>query len=148
MSTSLVLASSAALLLLGACGQESPPEPAPNSTGTPSSGDTDHHGGARSLGTATIGETVLEVSFGGDVTPGAEGHVDIEQTAGAAPAAVRVWIGLEDGVGSRKSKADGSDGHFHGHVQAPTTIPEGAALWIEVEQADGTRGTTSLPLGP
>jgi hypothetical protein len=72
--------------------------------------------------------------------------VDIVQTAGPTPAAVRLWIGEKSGAGSLKTKASGHDNHFHGRAEVPSQIPAGAALWIEVESASGERTSASLPL--
>jgi len=80
------------------------------------------------------------------VKPDAEVHLDIDHEAGPAPAAVRLWIGVESGKGSLRAKADGGDGRFHGHVEAPAKIGADTALWIEVEDADGNRTAGSLPL--
>lgn len=107
--------------------------------------DGHDHGEERSLGSVVVGGTSLDVSISGDVEPGSEIHVDLEHTGGPAPAAIRLWIGDEAGTGALKSKADGHDDHFHGHAEAPSDISN-ALLWIEVEAADGTRSSASVPL--
>lgn len=168
--TRLVVASSLATglaLALPGCGESSSPDASSHSAddghdhgeegheghdhGPGEHDDHDHehdghdHGEERSLGTVDVGGSTLEVSISGDLEPGAEIHVDIEHTGGPAPAAIRLWIGDEAGTGALKSKADGHDDHFHGHAEAPTEL-DGASLWIEVEAADGTRTSSSLPL--
>ena len=107
--------------------------------------DDHDHGETRSLGTMDVEGTVLDVSMSGDLEPNAEIHVDLVHTGGPAPAAIRLWIGDEAGTGALKSKADGHDDHFHGQADAPGDIT-GAALWIEVEAANGTRTSASVPL--
>lgn len=104
------------------------------------------HDSARSLGSVTIGEVVFNVSISGETKPGAEVHIDIEQTAGPTPVAVRLWIGEASGVGSLRSRADGHDNHFHGHAEVPAPLGPAAALWIEVESAAGTQTSASVPL--
>jgi hypothetical protein len=113
--------------------------------------DADDHGGhdhgaESALGSVTIGGATLEVTISGAIEPNGEVHVDIVQTAGPTPAAVRLWIGEESGQGSLRTKADGHDNHFHGHTEVPSQTPDGAALWIEVESASGERTSASLPL--
>ncbi len=111
--------------------------------------DTEHeehdHGDSASLGPIEVGGATLEISMSGTVHPGEEVHLDIVQTAGSKPVALRFWIGEETGAGSLKSKADTHDSHFHGHVEAPSSL-EGASLWIEVEGPDGQRESASVPL--
>jgi hypothetical protein len=105
-----------------------------------------HGGVSRSLGSIEIAGATLEISASGDIAPNAELHVDVNQTAGPPLAAIRLWIGEESGVGSLKSKADANDGHFHGHVEAPLTLSMDSALWVEAEDADGKRSSSSVSL--
>ena len=111
----------------------------------PGEHDDHGHGEGRSLGSVAVGGTTLTVSMSGDLEPGAEVHVDLEHTGGPAPAAIRLWIGDEAGTRALKSKADGHDGHFEGHAEAPSDLT-GASLWIEVESASGERASGSLQL--
>ena len=112
--------------------------------------DHDHgehdHGDSHELGSITIAGATMDVSMSGELTPNEEVHIDIVHTGGPLPAAVRLWIGVASGDGSLKSKADGHDNHFHGHAEVPTQMPDGAALWIEVESASGAPESGSLPL--
>lgn len=144
-------------------------EPSPGSSNTPIQSandghgdDPDHGAGAHenaqpgdagdragdehALGTITIGGTTLEVTISGAIEPNGEVDADIVHTGGPAPAAVRLWIGEESGVGSLKTKADGHDDHFHGRAEVPPRVPAGAALWIEVESASGERASAPLSL--
>ena len=65
---------------------------------------------------------------------------------GEKPAAVRLWIGNESGDGALKTKADAHDDHYHAHVEAPTTLADDIAMWVEVEDANGERSKASIPL--
>ena len=108
--------------------------------------DDHDHGDAHELGSVTIDGAEFKVSISGEIEPNAETHIDLVQTGGPKPAAVRLWIGIESGSGSLKSKADGHDNHFHGHAEVPAQIPANAALWIEVESASGNRTARSVAL--
>lgn len=99
----------------------------------------DDHGAARSLGTVEVGGATLAVSRLGEIEAGQEAHFEIEHTGGPVPAAIRIWIGVESSEGSVKSLADGGDGHFHVHADAPAAITPEMRLWIEVENAAGER---------
>jgi hypothetical protein len=103
-----------------------------------------HEGEPRELGAVTVGGAELQVTLIGDVEPNREIHVDIIQTGGEKPAAVRLWVGDASGRGSLKSKADGHDNHFHGHAEVPATVDESTELWIEVETTAGERMAKSL----
>lgn len=98
--------------------------------------DDQGHGAGGAMGTATIGAWTVSVS--GEVKAGSEAHLDIELSGNAAePAAVRVWIGSQDGKGSMKQKADGGGSEFHAHTDVPNPIPEDARLWIEIDDGKG-----------
>jgi hypothetical protein len=99
------------------------------------------------FGAATIGAFQIQATRYGDIAAGAETGVDITVSGDAQPAAIRIWIGLADARGSLKARADAEGDHYHAHVETPDPLPEGAALWIEVESAEGERSTRSLPLG-
>jgi len=161
-----ILASSMALagLTLTACEQTEPSDDHTDATGDGhthgpgedhdhegESGDAGHEhdeGEPHDLGAATIGTLEVHATRYGDVAAGAETSVDISVTGegGAQPAAVRIWIGTEDARGSLKALADAEGDHYHAHVQAPDPLPQGAALWIEVESAAGERSAGSFPL--
>ncbi|MBX3392759.1 MAG: hypothetical protein KF787_08935 [Phycisphaeraceae bacterium] len=100
----------------------------------------DHgHGEGDALGTVTIGAWTVNVS--GEVKAGSEAHLDIKLSGSAArPAAVRVWIGTQDGRGAMKQKADGDGKEYHAHTDVPNPIPADAKLWIEID--DGKGGKT------
>lgn len=95
----------------------------------------DHgHEDSASLGKVTAGGYDVEASAGGEVKAGGELHVNVKVSGGASKVvAVRVWVGLEDGAGSTKSKADAEDGGHHGHAEIPDPMPAGSKLWVEIE---------------
>ncbi|MEM6259830.1 MAG: hypothetical protein AAGI37_16260 [Planctomycetota bacterium] len=109
-------------------------------------GDEHGHGTESELGEIEIAGSVLHVSVGGEPGPNVTLHIDIEVESGPTPAAIRAWIGNESATGSVKGKAFGSDGDYHADITCPAELTEDAALWIEIESADGTRTVGSLPL--
>jgi len=102
------------------------------------------HGERHELGTADCGAFKVTVAVLGEIEAGAEGVLDID-VEGGTPAAVRAWVGIESGAGSMKAKIEGDHG-YHGHIEVPATLPEGAQVWIEVEDADGKKSTASFDL--
>jgi len=106
----------------------------------------DGHGAEHELGEVTIAETVLQVAVGGEPAPNATLHIDIQHASGLKPSSVRVWVSDDSGkVLTSKSKAMGS-GSYHADAACPAELPDSMMLWIEVESADGTRVSQSLPL--
>lgn len=112
-------------------------------------GDNHGHGTGHELGEIEIAGSVLHVSIGGEPGPNVTLHIDIEVESGPTPAAIRAWVGDESATGSVKARAMGSDGDYHADATCPAEMSEDAALWIEVESADGTRtaGLMSLEHG-
>ena len=108
--------------------------------------DGDDHGTDHGLGEIEIAGSVLEVSVGGEPGPNVTLHIDIELKSGPTPTAIRAWVGNESADGVAKGLAAGSDGDYHADATCPAALPENAALWIEIESADGTRTVGSLPL--
>lgn len=106
------------------------------------------HGVSTALGSIALGGVQVAVWREGAVEPGKELGVDLAFPAGAAlPPAVRAWVGVEAGTGSRKAKLEKeTETVLHGHVEVPKPLPEGSALWIEVDTAAGA-ARSSLSLG-
>lgn len=108
------------------------------------------HGKAVEAGEVTIGTTKVEVELAGTVTAGKEVHVELHLApATPAPKAVRVWIGIENGRGSEKAKAEAEADHpggYEAHVDVPSPLPEGSKIWISIEPASGDAVKGSLPL--
>lgn len=144
-------------LLLAACGGQSESGdagadahdhgPGGHSHGTeaPSTGD-ESHAQSTTLGSASLAGRSYEAAAFGPVVAGGEGHFELSASGGDAPAALRAWIGLEDGRGSMKSLLESSGDSYHLHLMAPDPLPEGAALWLEAEDAAGETSTASIPL--
>ncbi len=141
-----------AAALLGACGDDhgSHDDDGDKHHDDGGHGDGEEHGHGRkaSLGSADIGGSKVEVALLGDVAAGHEAVLDVT-VDGDAPEALRIWVGTESGQGSMKAKLDASDGVYHGHVETPDPLPEGSAIWVELEAADGTRtkGSFAFPEG-
>ncbi|MBM4059649.1 MAG: hypothetical protein FJ265_00930 [Planctomycetes bacterium] len=135
-------------LLLAACGGGDHPqgshvhadgtvhqdEPAP----APAAPAADH-GAQHALGALAIGPLTVQVVRHGDAVPGKEADYEVEFPAGTQrPAALRVWVGIESGVGSMKARlANEGDRSMHGPVPVPDPLPAGARLWFESETKDG-----------
>ena len=76
-----------------------------------------------------------------------DGEFDADITGPASPKAVRFWIGTESAQGSAKAKASSGTGtRWHGHPQAPKTLPEGSQFWVEVEPPNGQAVRASFDL--
>lgn len=143
----VVLASAiAAAFAFASCEKKPPAQPAPTpTTGTQTKGDGhdhDHDGHDHTteiaLGTQAIGGYQVAVTLAGKAEAGKEAHVEITLTDGTGkPAAVRAWIGAQDGAGSVKSRADAEGDGYHAHADAPDPLPAGSRLWVEVEDAQG-----------
>ena len=109
-------------------------------------GDHDDHSheDARDIGTKDAGPAKVNLTLYGDVKAGFEAVMDV-RVENMKPEAVRAWVGIASGEGSIRAKLDERDGgEFHGHVDVPTKLPEGSAVWIELEAPDGTRHRTSF----
>ena len=141
-----------AVLGLVACGRDKPADndKTGHSDGKPD-GDMAHddhddedHGEKTDRGTQDAGPAKVSLGLYGKVVPGFEAIMDID-VKDMKPEAVRVWIGVESAKGSMKSKLDG-DGSYHGHVDVPAKLPEGSAIWIELEAPDGSRHRTSYSI--
>lgn len=134
--------------LLAACGAGNPAGGAPGAAPHPH-GD-DHHDAGHDesahehaeripLGEVTLGEHTIAVYQVAAVEPGKEGDFDLDFPAGKAlPEAVRGWIGLASAQGSLRMRFEKETAaRLHGHPEAPEPMPEGSALWLEVDGATG-----------
>lgn len=81
----------------------------------------------------------------GDLMPGSELVVDIVIDGEPTVEAVRAWVGVEDGSGSVKARLDIEGSTWHGHLEVPRELPDGASLWIEI-QDEGVRSRGSVAL--
>lgn len=108
--------------------------------------DDDHGGVAVAMGETKAGEYAVKASRDGDVVAGKDAPIDVWITGGAPIAAVRFWIGTEDGKGSVKAKAELEKDNWHTHVDAPSPMPEGSKLWVEIESEGGAKTVCSFDL--
>lgn len=149
--------------LTGGCEKKEEAAPAPkpaadahrhdHGSGAKHDHDHDHahddhgHGEEQELGSVTIGGFTVKVVQQGKVEAGKEAAFEFDVSGGEGkPAAVRAWIGAQDGAGSVKAKADLEEHGFHGHVEAPAPLPADAKLWIEIEDSKGVKSTGSIAL--
>lgn len=117
--------------------------------GAAGAGHEHPHGERIALGEVKVGEHTLSVFQLAKIEAGKEGDFDLDFPAGKSlPGTVRGWIGVESGVGSMKVKfAKETESRMHGHPEAPTPIPAGSTLWIEIEGA-GTTNKASVAYRP
>lgn len=114
--------------------------------------DHDHkdghgHGPKTELGSQSAGGMTITAAREGGVEAGKEATFDISVTGGAGkPAAVRVWVGTQDGKGSIRSKAEAEGDGWHAHAEVPKPIPAGSKLWVEVETAKGEKHVVGFDL--
>lgn len=104
------------------------------------------HGTRVELGKVDVGGFSVTVAVLGEIKAGAEGVLDIKVEGDTDPAAVRAWVGVESGEGSLKGNLPKEDDDYHGHVEVPETMPEGSAVWVEIEDADGKKSSASFKL--
>lgn len=107
-----------------------------------------HHAETTPVGTATVEGKSLAVASVGKPVPGTPWFVEVRLAKDQArPKAIRLWVGSADGKGALKTKAARHHGAYEGQVDVPKPLPEGAALWISLEAADGTStsGSVALP---
>jgi hypothetical protein len=130
-----------ALVPFASCSKhEDPKTPPANTSGNAAPVDDHGHGTPKPLGSMTIGAHTFEVVQLGDVKAGEETFVDLKFAAGKPlPGTARAWIGVQSGEGSRKAKlGKDKDTTLHGHVDVPSPLPAGSALWIEIEEGGKT----------
>lgn len=111
----------------------------------------DHgHGPKQSLGLATVGDVQFDLAYAGALTPGSEVHLEMSaKPESASFTTIRVWIGLENGRGSEKARAEaeaGHAGHWSAHVAVPKPLPEGSRLWIQTQVAQGNPVLSNVAL--
>jgi hypothetical protein len=109
-----------------------------------------HHDNMMALGTVTLGSITAKVEGAGVPVVGRGWHVTVDVPVGTpAPKAIRVWVGIENGRGSEKAKAEleaKHPGRHSTHVNVPAPLPEGSKLWVSLENAAGEITTTSVAL--
>lgn len=108
-----------------------------------------HSGEVIELGTAEVaGHSIRASRDKGVIKPGGDSPVDvwIDGGTGKDVSVVRFWIGLEDGKGSLKAKADIEDGKWHTHVEIPDPLPADSKLWVEFEKTAAAKHVASFDL--
>ncbi len=103
------------------------------------------HGERHEVGKGQAGAFTVSLAVFGEIEAGHEAVLDVE-VAGGTCTALRAWVGVESGKGSLKTKIDGEDGDYHGHIEVPATLAQGSAIWIELEGTDGKKSRTSFKL--
>ena len=109
----------------------------------------DHgHGAVTALGETSAGGFMVNASLDGALAAGKEAAIDVAiSSATAKAAAVRFWIGAEDGKGSMKAKAELESGiNWHTHVDVPSPLAPDAKLWVEIEAEGGAKTVVSFAL--
>lgn len=136
-----------ALLALGA-----PLSAADEHAGHDHAADGAHaHGKAEAVGAVDISVYKVAVSASGAIAAGKEWHVELRLNPDQpAPKAIRVWVGIENGRGSVKAKAEAekdAKGEYGAHVEVPNPIPADSKLWISIEPDNGqtAKGSVALP---
>lgn len=122
------------LPLLTACGDSEPPRTTQPPSNNPPPVD-DHHGERHPIGSVSLGGHTFQVVQQGEVTAGKETLLFLETSTPDQPLPVaRAWIGIESGAGSMKARLTKEGDHaLHAHVEVPDPLPQGAMLWLEIE---------------
>ena len=94
----------------------------------------------------TLANVALEVRYRGDGVPGSVLDVSLIAVGGDRPATIRVWVGVESGKGSRKTKVHSHGATYHAHANVPSDLPEGSKLWVEVQAMNGEKESGSIDL--
>lgn len=100
--------------------------------------------GAVDLGAVEIAGATLSLDAPGPPTPGETVTINASVKAGELPETLRMWYGLESGVGSMKAKADLHDDHMHVDVEIPAEAMESPMLWLEAQSASGEKQVVSV----
>lgn len=109
------------------------------------------HGKAEAVGAVDISVYKVAVSASGAIAAGKEWHVELRLNPDQpVPKAIRVWVGIENGRGSVKAKAEAekdAKGEYGAHVEVPNPIPADSKLWISIEPDNGqtAKGSVALP---
>lgn len=145
------LAAVAVLALgLAACGGD--PEPTKRGGGagggTPKSGQHAHEGTHHDLGSVDVGAHRLAIHMIGDVKPDAEVVIEATSEKPLSVKALRLWIGDATATGALKAKAniDAQGTSAHAHVETSASVPDGAKLWLSIEENDGKEAVASVDL--
>jgi hypothetical protein len=112
------------------------------------------HGPVIELGSTVVADwTVRATRDEGTLAPGSEAAIDVWLTGGFTNVtAVRFWIGVESAAGSMKALASIEDpaepSRWHAHAELPNPLPDGSALWVELELKGRGKQRGSIDLFP
>lgn len=151
----LLTCSIVAWIGLGGCNKSGGNDTAPDQTDdhaddkeTGGGGDDHDHGEEVSLGTAKVGDFMVECAQGhGTIEAGKELHLVVKLPySDSGASVVRAWIGTEDRTMSIVGKGDYAASHddYDLHADAPDPLPANPMWWIEVEKPDGTKHLGSI----
>ncbi len=142
----------AGAFLMTGCGSPQPPTtPAPaaaapteTAAAAPASPEEEDEesGAVTELPKRDVGPYKVSAIYVGDIS---DGHFNFQVTGGELKA-LRSWVGDEAATGALITKANWEDDHYCAHIEMPATIPDGAALWFEIESTDGKLEKSSMPL--
>lgn len=141
----------AMILLAAGCGGApsgtpgGPAESGPGAAETPENAPAESNAiPMRDFAAVTIGPYGVQPMYEEEIV---DGHFNFRITGGEFRA-VRIWVGEEDPGDVMVVKTELENEYQHGHVEIPNPIPDGYALWIEVETPDGELHKGSTPLKP
>jgi hypothetical protein len=144
----ILLVIAASLTACGNGNQSSPESTSSKAEATPK--EEDHAHDEVSLGKHDIGGISVEAAQGhGSVEPGNEGHLVLKLPYNDNGATiVRAWLGTEDRTLSSVGKGEYAPSHddYDIHAVAPDPLPANTKWWVEIEKADDTKFTGSIPL--
>lgn len=107
----------------------------------------DGHGPTTELGEQIIDGYTIKASRDGDIIAGSDAPIDVWISGGTDKvAAVRFWIGTQDGKGSVKARAEIERDNWHTHAEVPSPLPDGSKLWVEIESDKGAKTLASFDL--
>lgn len=106
-----------------------------------------NEGQAHDLGQVSIADITYRVTLHGEIKQGTEAVISVEAEQGHFPKELRTWVGVKNGRGSVKTLLRADDHrHFHGHLEVPSNLREGSAIWLDVQTEDGRkRGSVQVP---
>ena len=136
-----------AALLIAGCG--APTNTTPAETEAPAETPAQESAPAeappmRNFAALTIGPYQVQPMYEEEIP---NGHYNLRITGGDFNAA-RIWVGEEDPGDNMVVKTEVEFDYQHGHLEVPQPLPDGYALWIEIEAPDGTLHKGSTPLEP
>lgn len=136
------------ILLAAACTGCGQPGPAPAPTAPPAAPAAapaqafDEGGSQTHLDPRKVGSFDVKALYTGDL---ALGHFNF-YVSGEGVKALRAWVGDEAATGALITKANWEEDHYCAHMEMPSPIPASAALWFEIEAADGQLHRANMPL--